>query len=424
MSFLDLGLSEPLLRALGDAGYTTPTPIQAQAIPPVLAGRDVFGCAQTGTGKTAAFTVPLLQRLAATKNPGRKLRCLILTPTRELAAQIGESLQTYGRHLRLSHSVVFGGVGQGAQVSALRRGVDTLVACPGRLLDLLNQGHVKLDGLEAFILDEADRMLDMGFIHDVKRIIAHLPKQRQTLFFSATVPQEIRELASTLLNDPVDVRIAAVSSAAETVEQSIYHVGRSHKVALLRDLLGDQAMSKTLIFTRTKHGADRVARQLGKAKVVAVAIHGNKTQGQRERALEAFRDGKARVLVASDIAARGIDIDGISHVVNYELPHEPETYVHRIGRTGRAGRSGRAISFCDHDERKRLQAIQKLINRRLSIVHDHPYVGSDRPDDVAPPQGQGRPNLAGKGGAGQRGRSPARPASRRVASSRSPGRRR
>ena len=392
MSFTDLGLAEPILRALTDAGYASPTPIQAQAIPPVLTGRDVFGCAQTGTGKTAAFTLPLLHRLKQS-NGRQGIRCLILTPTRELAAQIGDNIAAYAKHTNLRHTVIFGGVGQGRQVDALKRGVDLLVACPGRLLDLIDQGHVSLRHLEAFVLDEADRrMLDMGFVHDVRRVVKLLPKQRQTLFFSATVPTEIRELADTLLNDPVDVRVAAVSSAAETVDQSVYHVGRSKKLNLLTDLFRDTNLGQTLVFTRTKHGADKVAKRLTKAQVDAVAIHGNKSQGQRERALEAFRKGKAQVLVASDIAARGIDIDTITHVINYELPHEPETYVHRIGRTGRAGRSGTAMGFCDHDERKRLKAIQRLTKRDLTVIDTHDYVGSDLPDDVAPAPGANRNN--------------------------------
>ena len=392
ISFDDLNLTATLLRAVRDEGYITPTPIQEKAIPPSLEGRDVFGCAQTGTGKTAAFVLPILQQLSKSETARNKhpIRALVLTPTRELAAQIGESAETYGRHLPLAHTVVYGGVSQVKQVKAIQRGVDILVACPGRLLDLMNQRVVDLRNIEHFVLDEADRMLDMGFIHDVKRIIAKLPKQRQTLFFSATVPNEIRELADNLLTHPVSVHVTPTSSTAETVEQAVYRVGRLRKLDLLRHLLKDEVMERTLIFTRTKHGADRVAKRLIKDRIPAAAIHGNKSQGARTRALESFKNGNVRVLVASDIAARGIDINSISHVVNYELPHEPETYVHRIGRTGRAGNSGQAISFCDSEEQSRLINIQRLINQSIPEVKDHPYAGSHI-NEPPRPQPQARP---------------------------------
>ncbi len=392
LTFDQLKLTAPLLRAVHDEGYTTPTPIQEKAIPPALAGRDVFGCAQTGTGKTAAFVLPILQHLAADgpRHGQRPIRALVLTPTRELAAQIGESAATYGSHLQLKHTVIYGGVKQGRQVETLRRGIDVLVACPGRLLDLMNQKIIDLSGIEYFVLDEADRMLDMGFIHDVRRIIAKLPKQRQTFFFSATVPAVIRELADSLLTNPISVHVTPTSSTAETVEQAVYLVGRKSKLNLLRHLLKDESMERTLIFTRTKHGADRVAKRLIKDKVPAAAIHGNKSQNARIRALEAFKRGDARVLVASDIAARGIDIDAITHVINYELPHEPETYVHRIGRTGRAGNSGQAISFCDSEEQPRLRNIQKLIKQPIPEIKDHPYAGSHIGEEPRPPR-QPRP---------------------------------
>ena len=391
MSFDSLGLDEVLLRAVRDTGYETPTPIQTKAIPPTIAGRDVFGCAQTGTGKTAAFVLPILQQLhrSRPRRGSRAPRALVLTPTRELASQIGESVATYGVHCSIQHTVVFGGIGQGRQVQALRRGVDLLIACPGRLLDLLNQNLLDLAGIEFFVLDEADRMLDMGFIHDVKRVIARLPEQRQTMFFSATVPSEIRSLADSLLMDPASVTVTPTSSTAENVDQSVYFVGRKRKSALLKHLLKDRSMERCLVFTRTKHGADRVAKQLMKDHIFAEAIHGNKSQNARERALANFKSGKSRVLVASDIASRGIDIDDVTHVVNFELPHEPETYVHRIGRTGRAGKSGIAISFCDLEERKRLNSIQRLIRKPVPLVEDHPYAGSHLEDaEATAPEGR------------------------------------
>jgi len=386
-NFKQLGLAEPLLRAIRDEGYTTPTPIQKKAIPPALNGKDVFGCAQTGTGKTAAFVLPILQHLDKNRlNGGRRpIRALIVTPTRELAAQIGESIATYGAHLNLSHTVIYGGVKQGRQATTIRKGVDILVACPGRLLDLVNQRIVDLRNVEQFVLDEADRMLDMGFIHDVRRIIARLPAKRQSFFFSATIPDSIQKLADSMLTEPARVRVTPASSTAETVDQSIYMVGRTRKMDLLRHLIKNPEMERTLIFTRTKHGADRVAKRLKKDNVSAEAIHGNKSQNARTRALDAFKSGNARVLVASDIAARGIDIDSITHVINYELPHEPETYVHRIGRTGRAGNRGKSISFCDRDEESRLSNIQKLIKRTIDVVSDHPYEGSHLTEAPKPP---------------------------------------
>ncbi|XXF76065.1 DEAD/DEAH box helicase [Myxococcaceae bacterium GXIMD 01537] len=402
MTFDDLKLPEPLLRAVKAEGYTTPTPIQAQAIPHVQAGKDLLGCAQTGTGKTAAFALPILQRLAAHRPaavPGKALpiRALILTPTRELASQIGESFTTYGKHTGLTCAVVFGGVGQDAQEKMLRRGVDILVACPGRLLDLMSQRLVSYAALEVFVLDEADRMLDMGFIHDVKRVIAALPKKRQTLFFSATMPPEIQSLANNILVNPERVEVTPVSSTAETVDQKMYFVEKDQKRSLLVHLLGDKAIRRVLVFTRTKHGANRVAQHLEKAHITAAAIHGNKSQGARERALSGFKDGSIRVLVATDIAARGIDIEGLTHVINFDLPNIPESYVHRIGRTGRAGAAGTALSFCDGEERAYLRDIERTIRRNVPVVADHPYrSGQPAPAPTAPGEAhrnaaQGRP---------------------------------
>ncbi len=362
-----IGLIEPILRAVRAENYTAPTPIQAQSIPHLLQGRDLLGCAQTGTGKTAAFALPMLQRLAERRVAAgpRKMRALVLTPTRELASQIDDSFRAYGKNLGLRHTVIFGGVGQNPQVQALSRGLDILVATPGRLLDLMNQGHARLDGVEIFVLDEADRMLDMGFIHDVKRIIAALPKQRQTLLFSATMPTDIARLADGILVNPAKVAVAPVSTTAERIEQWVLHVDRGNKPALLTSVLKDPSIERTLVFTRTKHGANKVVQRLAKDGIAAEAIHGNKSQSARERALQQFKTGRIRVLVATDIAARGIDIDGITHVINFDLPNVPETYVHRIGRTGRAGASGIAISFCDHEERAYLRDIERLI--RMTI---------------------------------------------------------
>ena len=371
MTFEQFGLSSPLLRAVSSQGYTSPTPIQSQAIPHVLAGTDVLGCAQTGTGKTAAFALPILHRLTQAAQPprerGRPIRVLVLSPTRELAAQIADSFRTYGRHTGLRHAVVFGGVSQRPQVHDLQRGVDILVATPGRLVDLMNQRFVDLSSVEIFVLDEADRMLDMGFLPDLRRVQAKLPARRQTLLFSATMPEEIRRLADSMLRDPVRIRIAPVEATTALIAESVCFVPKQHKPQLLADLLTTQEVARALVFTRTKHGADRVARQLNKAGIRAEAMHGNKSQSARQRTLAGFKSNRPPVLVATDVAARGIDVDGVSHVFNYDLPHEPEMYVHRIGRTGRAGASGIAVSFCDHEERKLLQAIERLIRRKLLV---------------------------------------------------------
>ena len=401
-SFSDLNLAEPLLRALAAEGYADPTPIQAAAIPPLLEGRDLLGIAQTGTGKTAAFALPLLQRLAAgNRRPApRSARVLVLTPTRELALQILESFGTYGRHLRLGRTAIFGGVGQGPQVKAMARGVDVLVATPGRLLDLIDQGHVRLDGLEAFVLDEADRMLDMGFIHAVKRIVSLLPAKRQTLLFSATMPDAVAGLATGLLRDPVRVEVTPVASTAERIEQRVLFVEKDQKRALLNELLRDRAIGRALVFTRTKHGANRVAEQLAKGGVRAGAIHGNKSQTARQKALDGFRNGHLRVLVATDIAARGIDVEGITHVINFDLPNEPESYVHRIGRTARAGADGIAISFCDAEETAYLRDIEKVIRQPVPVDAEHPYhaehIAVARPRGPAP-KPQGRPQGKSQG---------------------------
>ncbi len=375
ISFTTLGLSEPLLRSLRADDYETPTPIQAQAIPYLLAGRDLLGIAQTGTGKTAAFALPMLDRLSADRQPVRRgmVRALILTPTRELAVQIDESLRRYGRFLSLKTAVIFGGVGQKPQVNALGRGVDILVATPGRLLDLMRQGHVRFADLSILVLDEADRMLDMGFIHDVKSIVATLPKTRQTLFFSATMPAPIGQLADTMLKDPVRVAVTPAATTVERIEQRVYFVDAGNKRSLLTDLLANKDISRALVFTRTKHGADRVAEHIQRAGVNTQAIHGNKSQAARQHALNNFRDGRTRVLVATDIAARGIDIGSITHVINYEIPDVPDTYVHRIGRTARAGADGIALTFCDGSERSLLRDIERLTRQQLSVVEDHPY---------------------------------------------------
>jgi ATP-dependent RNA helicase RhlE len=392
LRFEDLHLIEPLVRAVHHEGYERPTPIQEQAIPHVLAGRDLLGCAQTGTGKTAAFALPILQRLVAAHpdlahQRERPIRVLVLSPTRELAAQIGDSFAVYGRHLGLHHTVVFGGVGQDAQTKALRRGVDILVATPGRLLDLMQQGFVRYDRLEVFVLDEADRMLDMGFIHDVRKVIAKLPLKRQTLLFSATMPADIQELSQKILVKPVRVEVTPVATTAEKIDQSVYFVDKSNKRALLIDLLRDPQITRALVFSRTKHGANRVVEQLERAGIASVAIHGNKSQNARERALSGFKGGTTRVLVATDIAARGIDVEDISHVINYDLPEVPETYVHRIGRTARAGASGKAISFCDSEERIMLADIERLIRLKVPVVTEHPYPpGSGTSGGSLPPR--------------------------------------
>lgn len=378
MQFQDLKLIEPLLRAVRAEGYNEPTPIQAQAIPHVLAAKDLIGCAQTGTGKTAAFALPILQRLVTlTQNKQRGvLRALILSPTRELASQIGDSFAAYGRNTGLKHTVIFGGVGQQPQIQAIRRGVDILVATPGRLLDLMNQGEVRLNTIEIFVLDEADRMLDMGFIHDVRRVIAALPTKRQTLLFSATMPQDIQDLADRILINPMRVEVTPQSTTVEKIEQSVFFVEKKDKRALLEHLLDDKAIRRVLVFTRTKHGANKLVQQLDRANIQSEAIHGNKSQTARERALANFKSGKTRVLVATDIAARGIDVEGVTHVINYDLPNEPESYVHRIGRTARAGASGIAFSFCDVEERAYLRDIEKLIRLRVPVATGHPYVST------------------------------------------------
>lgn len=367
MSFKDLRLSQSLLDALDAVGYTTPTPIQAQSIIPILEGHDIFGCAQTGTGKTAAFALPLLQILDH-KEPvkgKRPIKALILAPTRELAIQIGESFRDYGKNTRVRSAVIFGGVSQGKQVNVINAGVDVLIATPGRLLDLMQQGYITLQHITHFVLDEADRMLDMGFIHDIKKVLLKLPKDKQTIFFSATVSPEIKKLAGTLLFEPVNVQVTPVSSTAELVSQSVYYVEKEQKRSLLRQVLIDKDIDHALVFTRTKHGADKVVRELNKSGVKAEAIHGNKSQNARERALKGFKNRDIRVLVATDIASRGIDVDSLSHVINFELPEVAETYVHRIGRTGRAGSLGTAISFCSKDERPYLKGITKLINQQI-----------------------------------------------------------
>lgn len=376
MLFTDLHLIEPILKALEKEWYKSPTPIQERAIPYILEWRDVLGSAQTGTGKTAAFAIPTLQILSRekeTSNVPRVIKALILTPTRELAIQIEESFTSYWKNLWLRHAVIFGWVSQFSQVEKLRKWVDILVATPGRLLDLMNQWYISFKNLEIFILDEADRMLNMGFINDVKKILTKLPDKKQTLFFSATMPKEILGLANSILVNPVKVEVAPVSSTADTVKQAIYFVSKSNKKLLLIDLLKDTSIASVLVFTRTKHWADRVVKDLERAWIIAEAIHGNKSQNARQRALNNFKSKQTRVLIATDIAARWIDVDDLSHVINYELPNESETYVHRIGRTGRAGLNGTALSFCEQEENEYLQDIQKLIWRTIDVVEDHPY---------------------------------------------------
>jgi ATP-dependent RNA helicase RhlE len=376
MSFEELNLIEPILKALKTEGYTNPTPIQEQSIPIILERKDLLGCAQTGTGKTAAFAIPILQILEGGKiydKGPRAIKCLILTPTRELAIQIGDSFTAYGRHTGMKHAVIFGGVSQGSQVAALKSGVDILIATPGRLLDLINQKFVQLHYLKIFVLDEADRMLDMGFIHDVKKLITKIPQKRQTLFFSATMPDEIQKLANTILVNPEKVEVTPVSSTADTIDQSLFFVEKNDKKKLLIHILNDKNIKSALIFSRTKHGADKITKDLVKAGIKTEAIHGNKSQNARQKALSNFKSGQIKALIATDIAARGIDIDELSHVINYELPNVPETYVHRIGRTGRAGSSGIAYSFCDEEEMEYLKDIQKLIGKEIPVIDDQPY---------------------------------------------------
>ena len=395
-AFADLGLMAPLLKAVAEQGYEQPTPIQVAAIPEVLTGRDLLGCAQTGTGKTAAFALPILQRLKEMPQPAgkRSIRTLVLTPTRELALQIDENFRDYGRHVGLGHAIVFGGVGFEPQKRALAKSPDILVATPGRLLDLMNQGYADLSGIQIFVLDEADRMLDMGFINDVRRVVAALPKVRQNLLFSATMPPEIAELAGRMLKDPARVEVTPVSSTSELVSQSVYFVDRPDKRRLLLHILERPDVTRALVFTRTKAIANRVAAYVSDAGIQAEAIHGNKSQSARQRALANFKSGETPVLVASDLAARGIDVDLITHVINYDLPNVPETYVHRIGRTGRAENRGQAISFCDHEERPFLKDIERVIKMKVPVVEQHPFVqeGGSQPQSPAP---TGRPAARG-----------------------------
>ena len=396
MTFNELNLSAPLLRAITEAGYETPSPIQAKAIPPVLEGRDLMGCAQTGTGKTAAFALPMLDRLNAVKprKPGA-IRALILTPTRELALQIGESFAAYGKYQKLRATVIFGGVGQAPQVEAIKKGVEILIACPGRLNDLVGQGLVDLSNIEIFVLDEADRMLDMGFVHDVKKVIAKLPKQRQNLMFSATMPKEIEQLAAGILQDPAFVKVDPVSSTVDRIDQSLYFVEKGNKKLLLPWLIKNlnPPVVNALVFSRTKHGADKIAKDLNKQGISAAAIHGNKSQSARVAALEGFKAGKTKVLVATDIAARGIDISELSHVFNYDLPEVPETYVHRIGRTARAGADGTAVSFCAPEEKEYLAGIEKLNRRQIPVISGHPWDGVPAPVKAAPPVRGRKPKM-------------------------------
>lgn len=414
MSFNNLQLIEPVLQALSNEGYTTPTPIQEQAIPIILQQKDLLGCAQTGTGKTAAFAIPILQlmhkqqQLDDVPQNQRRIKALILTPTRELAIQIEESFKAYGKFLDLKHLVIFGGVSQYNQVNTLRRGVDILVATPGRLLDLMQQNYISLRDIKFFVLDEADRMLDMGFVHDVRRIIAKLPAQRQTLFFSATMPPEIKQLADILLKNPVKVEVTPVSSTADTIQQALYFVEKQNKRALLIDILKDSAIKTALVFAKTKHGADKIAKDLNKAGVSAEAIHGNKSQNARQSALHNFKTRRTRILVATDIAARGIDIDELTHVINYELPNIPETYVHRIGRTGRAGANGIALSFCDYEEKIFLKDIQRLIGKTIPVVQGHPFdvplMHSVVQQKTSAPLPSNASRRSATGGGGRRGR--------------------
>lgn len=414
MQFTDLQLSDPLLKAVREKGYDTPTPVQEQAIPPVLAGRDLIGCAQTGTGKTAAFALPILERMlsARSQRPSEKraIRVLVLTPTRELASQIDDEFRSFSRYTPFRSTVIFGGVGQANQISALRNGVDILIATPGRLLDLMNQGFVRLDRLDVFVLDEADRMLDMGFIHDVRRVIAALPKRRQTLLFSATMPPVIEELANSILIDPAYVEVTPQATTVERIDQSVFFVSRKDKRALLVHLLKDSRIRRVLVFTRTKHGANKLVEQLDRDSIRADAIHGNKSQSARERALLNFRQGRTRVLVATDIAARGLDIADVTHVINFDLPNEPESYVHRIGRTARAGASGVAYSFCDSEERVFLRDIEKLIRLRVPVVADHPYpaLSSAAPTHDAPTRNHAPTPSNGSGARRSRRRHPSR----------------
>ena len=423
MTFNELNLSAPLLRAVAEAGYESPSPIQASAIPPVLAGRDLMGCAQTGTGKTAAFALPMLDRLTAA--PAKKkgaVRALILTPTRELALQIGESFELYGKYLNQRSTVIFGGVGQAPQVAALKKGVDILIACPGRLNDLVGQGFIDLSHIEIFVLDEADRMLDMGFVHDVKKVIAKLPAQRQNLMFSATMPKEIEQLAAGILHDPAFVKVDPVSSTVDRIDQSLYFVEKGNKKFLLPWLIQNlkPPVQNALVFSRTKHGADKIAKDLNKQGIPAAAIHGNKSQSARVAALEGFKAGNTKVLVATDIAARGIDISELSHVFNYDLPEVPETYVHRIGRTARAGADGTAVSFCAPEEQEYLAGIEKLNRRKIPVVSGHPWDGVPAPAKKEPPVRGKKPKVEAEAPAAQpekpaKAAKPARPKKEKTA---------
>lgn len=405
MTFENLGLVEPILKALEAEGYKYPTPIQEQSIPILLKGKDLLGCAQTGTGKTAAFAIPILQHLYKNKTSDkgrRKVKALVVTPTRELAIQIGESFTTYGKFTGIKNTVIFGGVKQLTQTQALQRGVDVLVATPGRLLDLIDQGYISLKDVEYSVLDEADHMLDMGFIHDIKKIIRKLPAKRQSLFFSATMPTEILALSEQILGNPEKVTINPEQTTAEKVKQAVYYVSKGNKPKLLTHLLQTEVFGSTLIFSRTKHGADRIVKLLGKAQIKAAAIHGNKSQAARQRALENFKNGEVSILVATDIAARGIDVEELSHVINYDLPNIPETYVHRIGRTGRASLSGIALSFCDGEERPYLRDIQKLIGQEVPVITDQPY---EDDGTFVPSKKQGQQHGRHQSGSSRSGRS-------------------
>lgn len=417
MTFKELGLIEPLLRALQDQGYERPTPIQAQSIPVLLNHKDLLGVAQTGTGKTAAFSIPILQHLANGAPPQgkRKIRTLVVTPTRELAIQIAENFTAYAKYTDIRNTVIFGGVKQTSQVYALNKAIDVLVATPGRLLDLINQRFISLDHIEYFVLDEADQMLDMGFIHDIKKLLKLLPKKRQSLFFSATMPQAIVKLSQEILGDPARVTIEPEKTTAEKVEQRIYHVNKKHKTALLVELLNTTHQSETLVFSRTKHGANKIVKELDDAGIKSAAIHGNKSQTARQKALNDFKEGKLQVLVATDIAARGIDIDELSYVINYDLPNVAESYVHRIGRTGRAGASGLAVSFCMLEERPFLKDIEKLIKQSIPVVENHsfPFKMEDAAEPSLKKQNQGRPSRHNSGGnAGRSGDSRRAPSTR------------
>ncbi|MEM6845216.1 MAG: DEAD/DEAH box helicase [Bacteroidota bacterium] len=416
MTFQDLKITAPILKALAAEGYTHPTPIQQQAIPILLRRQDLLGCAQTGTGKTAAFAIPILQHLHLDKRREanrRKVRALVVTPTRELAIQIDESFTAYGRFTNVRNTVIFGGVKQGSQVQALQRGVDILVATPGRLLDLLGQGIITLRAIEYFVLDEADQMLDMGFIHDIRKIIARLPERRQSLFFSATLPPESLNLSRQILGNPEKVTIKPEQTTAEKVQQSVYFVEKRSKAKLLIHLLQTEAIDSALVFSRTKHGANKIVKLLGRAGIQSNAIHGNKSQTARQKALNSFKTGKTNVLIATDIAARGIDVEELSHVVNYDLPNVPETYVHRIGRTGRAGASGVALSFCDTEEKAYLRDIQRTINQKIPVADDHPFLGNDTEpvaeNTQSTPRVNSRPKSATSASVGVKSQKPRRP---------------